>query len=398
MKMAEKKAVLRMRTFGASSLSWNEISLTGGTRTSETQFLYLMQLLLHFRTEGVSRALLVDTLFSDREVKNVSHSLNVLLYNARRRLEVAGLPEGPYIEQREGRCYWSSEVPVEEDAAVFENLCARAGRAEGEERLALYKEACACYTGDFLPRQSAMLWAAQEAAKYREMFGDCVRSACRLLRERKNYAGMESLGLYAARIQPFSDWEQIALEALIAEGRFEEARTLYNETERQYFRELKLRPSERLRELNEQISAASRPDEGMLDAIQDRLDESGRQEHGARLCGYVVFEEIYRLTRRLLERYKRPATLMLCALVDPDGELLKKSAANDALVRRFEDALLGTLRRTDVVCRYGTYQYLALLPDTEGKSIASLCRRIDEHFDGNAGGVRTKYYVNHIAR
>lgn len=203
MKLAEKKAP-RMRTFGTSSLSWNEIPLTSGTRSSETQFLHLMQLLLHFRTEGVSRALLVDTLFSDREVRSVSHSLNVLLYNARRRLEAAGLPEGPYIEQREGRFYWASEVPVEEDAA----------------------------------------------------------------------------------------------------------------------------------------------------------------------------------------------TLMLCALVDPDGELLKKSAKNDALVGRFEEALLGTLRRAGVVCRYGTYQYLALLPDTKGERIASLCRRIDEHFDESAGTTRTKYYVN----
>ena len=397
MGMAEEKA-LCLRTFGTCSLSWNGNPLTGGTRSSETQFLHLMQLMLHFRTEGVSRVLLIDTLFADREVKNVAHSLNVLLYNARRRLEAAGLPEGPYIEQREGRFFWTARIPVEEDAAEFAELYARAGRAEGEEQLALYKEACSRYTGDFLPMQSAMLWAAQEAAKYRGMFTDCVHSACRLLRERKNYAEMEALGRYAARVQPFSDWEQVALEALIAEGRFEEARRLYNETERQYFREIKLRPSKRMRELNERISAASHPDQSMLDAIQDRLDESGWQERGARLCGYVVFEEIYRLTRRLLERYKRPATLMLCALADADGELLKKSAINDALVGRFEEALLRTLRRTDVVCRYGTYQYLALLPDTEGERIASLCRRIDAHFAESAGTAQVKYYVNHIAR
>lgn len=274
----------------------------------------------------------------------------------------------------------------------------RAGRAEGEEQLPLLMAACGRYTGDFLPMQSSMLWAAQEAAKYREMFADCVRSACRLLREKQSYSGMETLGRYAARVQPFSDWEQITLEALIAEGRFEEARTLYDETERQYFRELKLRPSKRMQELNERISAGRHPGEGMLDTIQDRLDENGRQELGARLCCYVVFEELYRLTKCLLERYGHPATLMLCALTDPDGELLKKSAKNDALVVQFEQALLGTLRRTDVVCRYGAYQYLALLPDTEGERIASLCRRIDAHFAESAGSTRIKYFVNQIAR
>ena len=49
---------LYVRMLGGFSLSYNGVRLTGEDKSSETQFNYLMQILLHHRREGVSRDML----------------------------------------------------------------------------------------------------------------------------------------------------------------------------------------------------------------------------------------------------------------------------------------------------------------------------------------------------
>lgn len=94
--------VLQVQMLGGFSVTWNGISIAGGPKQRESQFVYLLQLLLHYRREGVSRNLLEEVLFGEREVDNVHHSLRSTLYNARKRLRQAGLPDTDYILQKEG--------------------------------------------------------------------------------------------------------------------------------------------------------------------------------------------------------------------------------------------------------------------------------------------------------
>ena len=47
--------ILIVQMFGGFSMTWNGRSVTGGSKSGETQFNYLMQILLHNRREGVSR-------------------------------------------------------------------------------------------------------------------------------------------------------------------------------------------------------------------------------------------------------------------------------------------------------------------------------------------------------
>ena len=45
-----------------------------------------------------------------REVENVHHALQSVIYNAKKRLEKAGLPDVNYIEIRNGVVYWNDEI------------------------------------------------------------------------------------------------------------------------------------------------------------------------------------------------------------------------------------------------------------------------------------------------
>ena len=369
--MQELQDRLVVRTFGTFSVSWNG-ALLFDSSAGVTQFNCLMQMLLHRRREGVDRAQLMEDLFYDRDVQDAAHSMSVLFYNAQRKLQALGLPAVKYFEKRNGRIYWTSTIPVLEDTDRLEALCRAADTApEGDvAQLALLLEAAHCYQGDFLATRTDSLWVSYEARRYRELFGACVRKAAALLREQRAFDRLEELGRHAARVQPYCDWEQLTLEALIAQGRAEEAKRSYRETEQRYFQELKLRPDPRMIALRSRIEALDPPGHQQLDTIQTLLADSDSRDGGAYFCVYSIFESLYHAAERYIQRSGRPACLMLCTLEKSEGQ---QSVQSDS----FRQALCGALRCSDTVCRYGQTQYLALLPGTDPDACAAVQARIN---------------------
>ena len=387
--MREQKNVLVVQFLGASSVSWNGVRLLGDPKTCDTQFARLLQILLHCREEGVDRVQLQEELFYDHEVQDLAHSISVLLYNTRKRLRDAGLPAGEYIEKRNGRYFWTAEIPVLEDAGEFERLYHTAKTlSNGEEKRACLLRACDIYAGEFLPAQTGSLWAAREARRYRELFRDCVRETAALLRRAKDYDRLEALGRQAARVQPYSDWEQIALEALITQGRAEEAEKLYWETEQEYFRELKVRPDRHMLELRSQIDELKHPSQKILEIIQEQLSEKKAQRESAYFCSYSVFESIYHLAARFAEHSGQPSCLLLCILEAP--EATRKSLDLD-----FRKALCGALRQTDAACHYGHAQYLVLLNDTTPSEGEEIRTQIDAALPVPARSY-VRYYISPV--
>ena len=192
MESNEENHILYVQMFGNFSLTWNGKPVIGASKSSETQFAYLMQQLLHNRESGVSREQLGQILFGDRDVSDLNHAMRSVIYNAKKKLKEAGLPDVNYIEQKKGVYFWTKKIPVREDAAEMERLYEEAREeADPGQKLELYLEACHCYTGEFLGFQASSIWAARESRRYRKVFCACVEGAVRLLREKQDYFRME---------------------------------------------------------------------------------------------------------------------------------------------------------------------------------------------------------------
>ena len=265
---AKEVCELKVKLFGNFSLMYGEQSLLG-KKTSETQFTLLMQILLYYHKTGVSREHLEELLFGDRDIKNVHHTMQSVIYNAKKRLKKAGLPDVNYVRLEKGVFYWNDEIPIDADTTTFEELYDAAEKTEDKkERLALLIEACRCYTGEFMERYASMIWAAGKARKYRNQFYDCVEKAAELLREQEDYTRLKRLGDYASGIAPFADWECLSMEALIGLGKFEDAENLYANTVDYYFKERGIQPSEKLMQMFERMENQMIHPMGMLDKIQ----------------------------------------------------------------------------------------------------------------------------------
>ena len=395
--MAENRGggVLNVRMFGGFALDWDGKAVTGNTKSGESQFAYLLQMVLHYKEKGVSRELVERVLFGERDIDDVHHATRSVIYNTNRKLKAMGLPDAHCIQQRKGVCHWTEAVTVQEDAAEFERLARQAEEAEDVSgKLSLYMEACHCYRGEFLPAQTGVMWVAREARRYRELFCSCVEAAAGLLKGRRDFEGRREWGLYAAAASPLSNWETVTMEALVALGKYEEARKLYDDTVDLYFREQGLRPSPRMMELFHRLGEQMEHRYAALDEIQEKLAEGNCAGTGGYLCSYPVFQGIYRMVQRMMERGGQSVYLMLCLVVDSKGNTLEEGALLEELTRKLGEAVLQSLRRSDAVSRYGSGQYLVLLVNTTRESCNIIQKRINSRFFEGKHQMALKYYVN----
>ena len=392
-----RENVLYVRMLGGFSVTWNGKLIAGGSKANGSQFAYLLQILIHNREKGVTRDRLEELLFEDREMSNIHHALQSVIYNAKKRLEQAGLPPAGYIEQRKGVFFWTSQIEVVEDAASFDELYQKAEKAENlEERLALYLDACHWYTGEFLPMQAGVIWAAREARRYREAFCDCMEKATALLRVQQDFFQMEELGSYAAKVDPLADWEPVTMEALVSMGRYEEARKLYEDTVDYYFNEQGLRPSKKLMDQFERLGEEMMHRYAVLDQIQEDLSGRSDSQPGGYLCTYPVFQGIYRMVERMLERGGQSVYLMLCTVVDGKGNPMKPGPKHEELSKRMGDAIRHTIRRGDALTQYGKGQFLVLLVNTTRENCTVIQKRINDRFIIGRQRSAIQYYVNSV--
>ena len=88
---------LYMQTLGGFSVQWNGAVIAGGSKSGESQFASLLLILIHSRKAGATRSQLEEFLFKERSLDDAHHALQSVIYNARKKLEQAGLPHVNYF-------------------------------------------------------------------------------------------------------------------------------------------------------------------------------------------------------------------------------------------------------------------------------------------------------------
>ena len=190
---------------------------------------------------------------------------------------------------------------------------------------------------------------------------------------------METLGRYAVKVNPLADWETVTMEALAETGRIEDALRLYDDTVEFYMQEGGLRPSERLMEMLNRLGTLLDHQYALLDVIQDNLAGNEEDKSGY-FCSYPVFQGIYRMVRRTMERSGQSVHLMLCTIVDSKGNPMKDGPMLSELSGRLKESIVRSVRRSDAISRYGKGQWLILLMNTTVENCRILQKRINYHF------------------
>ena len=385
---------IHVRLLGGFSAIYNGTELAD-SKHSVSQFISLMQLIFHFHEKGVSRSMMKETLFSDRDIDDAQHAIRNIIYNAKKRLRAAGLPEADYIISVKGTYFWTPDIPVSCDTEEMEHLYELASEEPDDaERLAFLKDAIYKYHGEFMGGQCSAPWAVRETARLRDVFRKCVGDAAEIMRGGLMFRELQALGEYASTVDPYAEWEVLIVEAVSALGRYREAEDICSQTLEKYISEHGLYDAAYVRELSNRFSARMARKVADITSIQKDLAVPENAGIGGFYCSYPVFQEVYRTLGRMMERYADRFFLMLCTIVDSKGNPMEEGPRLAELSARLKDSITRSIRHSDSATRYGNGQYLVLLTNTSREDCEIVRRRIDRSYllPGQRTGV--EYQIN----
>ena len=385
--MSSKKLELNIKMFGGFTLSCENREVALG-RGANAKFAQLLQLVWLQGEKGITKDQLIKSLYDREELINQNNSFNNLIYQMRRQMTRAGLPEMDYIVKDDRIYRTDPNTSCVIDVHEFRNWVEKAELVEKRsEKLDAYEKAFELYKGELLPDICAELWVAIENAYYKELYKRTVQWLGNYYQDGKRYNEMYRIYERASEIYPFDEWQVKQIEALIHQGNYKDAFELYDKTVRLYSDEIGLPPSEDMLKCYEMMSHQVREIPGEISEIKRELrDESGQPEGiRAYYCSYLSFCDAYRLLSRNMERSGQSMYLMLCTLVDYKGEMIQNQEKLKQRSQALHDAIGFTLRKGDAFTRYSTSQYLILLVGTNKENCDIIYKRISKKLKELAG-------------
>ena len=381
------------------------------------QFNRMMQALIHYSDCGIAKDKLEEIVIGERDIDAPHTALRVIVYKTKQKLAQLGLPGKNLIYLEGGIYYWTPDIEIEEDAAEFEKLYNEACALEKQmpqepesaetvcdERikeiednmLELYVKALYLYKGEFLAAYTGETWIAQEARRYHTMFEKIINEAAYILRKRKQFKRLEKLGVYAAKVDPFNEWEELIMEAMVETRRYDEAEELYTDVVDYYLRECGIYPSSRLLEILEKYSNQMNHAHEILENIQEGMNEQEETERGGYFCSYPVFKGIYQASIRIMKRTRVPVYLMLCTLEDEEDRQVQSETKINKYSRQLKKCVGESIRYSDIYTSYGKVQFLIMLIGIKREDCEIVKKRINRQFAKKNPRVAEKYHVNSI--
>ena len=253
------------------------------------------------------------------------------------------------------------------------------------------------YKGEFLASYTGETWIAQEARRYHTIFVKCVNEAAHILRRKKHFKELEKLGVYAAKADPFNEWETLVMEAMVETRRYDEASQYYSEVVDYYLKECGIYPSASLMEILERYSNQMNHTYEILENIQEGMNEHNEEgDKGGYFCSYPVFRGIYQSSARIMKRTGVSVYLMLCTLVDKDGKQIQSEMEMDKYSRQLKECIGESIRKSDIYAKYGKLQLLILLVGTNRENCEVVQKRINRQFKKRHPRASVKYHVNSV--
>ncbi len=390
-------SVLKVQMFGNFRMEYNGKPLIAEKMHKDSQFNRLMQVMVHFGRDGIPKDKLEEYVVGDRDIDTPHSALRVIAYKTKNKLESLGVSEKDFIYQDQGIYYLTQDVEIVEDAAEFEKRIALAkAQADPEKRLHLYLSAFELYKGSFLSLYTAENWVAQISKMYQDMLSSAVKDAADILRDAADFAMLDMLGRYAAKVDPLQDWEVLILEAMVKTDHYEDAVSYYNYVVDYYLNELGVYPSVKMLAVLDEYSDEMNRFYDKMDNLQSRLDETVDPK-GAFFCSFPTFRGIYQAFARGLKRTDLPTYLMLATLVDENGREFKDDKDVERYAKLLKKAITGSIRKNDVFTKYSKTQFLILFTGITLENFEQVQNRISHAFSEKEKKISVRYNVRDVS-
>ena len=374
-------AKIRIRMFGSFEIMVNGNIVLAQLHQAKKTCLFLEYLILK-KDRPVSHQELVDMLWSDKDSRNPATALRTLLHRYRTLVDQSGLPElSDSILTTRGSYQWNPNLDCEIDVFTFERLCqeARTPGMSNRECIERYLQVLQIYTWPLLSNSSDEMWVVPKSVYYHDLFLESVFTLIDLLKNEEEYDVVVQVCRKAMDVEMFD--ERLHLElmmALVKTGKKREALSQYYFATDLHYKQLGVQPSEEIRAVYKLIVQADQEMEADIEKVQSMLEEED-DGHGAFVCEYEIFREIYQLQRRMIERYN--STMFLALLtINNTYEQRFDNLVLDNIMKQLLNIVQANLRRGDTVSRYSAMQYVVLLPSVTYETGRLVMDRVKKAF------------------
>ncbi|MFA0814190.1 MAG: BTAD domain-containing putative transcriptional regulator [Anaerofustis sp.] len=323
----------------------------------------LLAYLILQKNRAVPHAELFENLWAEDENANPESSLRTLLYRYRSLLEAEQVDIlRDSVKTGRGMYRWNSELGCRIDVFEFEDLCKEGISAElCDQRLLACQKALALYRGDLLPMSSGEPWVIPKSVYYHELYLKNVFQLIQLLKEKEDNEQIIDVCQKALNIDLFEDCLHIELiQALMRSGKNKAALQQYQATSDIYYKQLGVAPSENIRSMYKHIIRIGQDMETDIVKIQQNIETEDEPE-GAFVCEYEVFKRIYHLQCRQMERTGGSMFISLMTVNNATDSVFDPESV-DVIMNKLLDVAQNSLRRSDMIARYSSLQYVIMLP------------------------------------
>lgn len=379
--MAMPDTKIKIKMFGNFEIVVNGNVVLSQLRQAKKTCQFLEYLILK-KDRAVPHEELLEMLWSDKENRNPATALRTLLHRYRSLVEESGLPElTDSILTARGAYQWNPNLDCEIDVFRFEQLCqeARTPGMSNRDCIERYLQMLQIYTGPLLTNSAEEMWVVPKSVYYHDLFLESVFTLLDLLKTEEEYDMIVSVCRKAMDVDMFD--ERLHLElmmALVKTGKKREALSQYYFATDLHYKQLGIQPSGEIRAVYKLIVQADQEMEADIEKVQGMLEED-TDMHGAFVCEYEIFKEIYQLQRRMLERYN--GTMFLALLtISNTYEQRFDNLVLDNIMKQLLTVAQTNLRRGDTISRYSVMQYVVLLPSVTYETGRLVMDRIKKAF------------------
>lgn len=342
----------------------------------------LVYLLLH-RKRPVSCQELGEAIWSEGQSENPAGVLKNLIYRLRNSLKAVG--DEAYIVSSHGLYGWNKEIPVVIDVERFEEACERTRKVMTEDidtKKKEYEYAVKCYTAEMVDSLQEETWMISEGTYYHSLYMNMVKQLADIYQTTKEFEKMTELCrtavAYDALDEELHYW---IVKGLAGQGKDEMALDYYESSVKLLQERLGIKTMEKLKSAYREICQNRRLKKRSMEDVFQEFQEK-EEPRTVFFCEYEIFQQIYRMEARRLDRLGLAEYVMLMTVNVRGKELDEEERAllGEKAMKRLKEIICNSLRIGDVVSEYSETQYVLLLPACTYEDCAMIARRLCQKF------------------
>ena len=342
----------------------------------------LFKFLLINNNKGITPDILLENVSPETDYIDPANAAHNMIYRLRKLLSSESILENSkgIILFTDG-CY---KLNFAEDVWIdFIELEKSFNRAEAQKKedpgaaIEYYRNAFDIYGGELFP-EIYDDWTFPQKAYYRSLYLKIIANLSKLYADQKLFDAIIEVCQKALLIEPYEEEIHVQLMVnLICIGKIREAKDHYEKTISFLEKEFGIQPTPELQKISQLLKS---------EYVQIKTGSQGMTKHlisdemkGAFFCDYRDFYTIYVLEKRKCER-SGDALCPVYIEFENGRNTFKTKAHKNLAIKEFEDILVKSLRKGDMVTLVDKTRFFILLNNTEYQLVKFVIDRIIKQY------------------